>query len=86
MHWWPSPWETASFGDAAMSLLQICLATAATLQRKLAHPRMTVGGQSKPVPVRAGAAPAARDGVLGSDPYGLWALNEFLSSGSLSHR
>ena len=70
-----------------MSLLQICLTAAAILPQGLGR------RARRPATVRRGGASAQqavgdarRDGVLGSDPYGLWALNEFLSSGSLSHR
>jgi len=70
-----------------MSLLQICLTAAAILPQGLGR------RSRRPATVRRGKAPSRqaadgtrRDGVLGSDPYGLWALNEFLSSGSLSHR
>jgi len=70
-----------------MSILQICLTVAGILPQGRGRPAR------RPAAVRRGKASSRqtagagrRDGVLGSDPYGLWALNEFLSSGSLSHR
>ena len=68
-----------------MSFLQTCIAAAAHLPEKLTRGvlRSTVDDYAE-LP-EAHAAPG-RDGVLGSDPYGLWALNDFLSSGNLSRR
>jgi hypothetical protein len=69
-------------------LLQTCIAVAAHLPAKLTR------GVLRPIADDFAELPEAyddtaapgRDGVLGSDPYGLWALNDFLSSGNLSRR
>ena len=70
-----------------MSILQICIAATAILPERLSRqvPRTAADRRHKAAARRVPTAPG-RDGVLGSDPYGLWALNDFLSSGSLSHR
>ena len=71
-----------------MSLLQTCLTAAATLPEKLTRGILRpVSDDYAELPeAHADVGAPGRDGVLGSDPYGLWALNDFLSSGSLSHR
>lgn len=68
-----------------MSLLQTCIAAAAHLPEKLTRGALQPTADDYAELPEAHAAPG-RDGVLGSDPYGLWALNDFLSSGNLSRR
>jgi hypothetical protein len=71
-----------------MSILQTCITAAATLPEKLTRGVLRPASDdfAELTEAHAGVAASGRDGVLGSDPYGLWALNDFLSSGSLSHR
>ena len=71
-----------------MSLLQICRTAAAALPEKWMRgvPRPASDDLDELPEAHDDVAGPRRDRVLGSDPYGLWALNDFLSSGSLSHR
>lgn len=71
-----------------MSFLQICRTAAAHLPEKLtrAVPQPASDDLDDLPEAHDDIAAPRRDRVLGSDPYGLWALNDFLSSGSLSNR